>query len=160
MKIKIKAYWEGKDMHVFVAHDGSTAVLGMQDIDRLGMLSINLKSNNRQVAEEDNMTIVRVQGKLKATSLNSWNVRSRKQKHKTHRMPTYNPTVMGNNNKGSIASLSELLISQNLIADAERKDDTTTIDLQTNCNNIDPFSEVLNNQNLITGTETKEDWQQ
>ena len=64
---------------------------------------------------------------------------------------------MGNNNKESIASLSELLISQNLIANAERKDDVTTIDLQTNCNSIDPFSEVLNNQNVITGRETKED---
>ena len=42
-----------------------------------------------------------------------------------------NPTVMGNNNKESIDSLSELLFSQNLIADAERKDDATTIDLQT-----------------------------
>ena len=38
-----------------------------------------------------------------------------------------NPMVMGNNNKESIASFSEVLISQNLIADAERKDDMTTI---------------------------------
>ena len=37
-----------------VMHNGSMAVLGMQDIDRLGMLSINLNSDNRQVAEEDN----------------------------------------------------------------------------------------------------------
>ena len=48
-----------------------------------------------------------------------------------------------------------MLISTNLIADAERKDDATTIYLQTNCNSIDPFSEVLNNQNFITGAETK-----
>ena len=65
--------------------------------------------------------------------------------------------VMGNSNKESIASLSEVLISQNLIADAERKDDVTTIDIQTYYNSIDPFSEVLNNQNLITGAEIKED---
>ena len=50
-----------------------------------------------------------------------------------------NPVVTGNNNKESIASLSEVLISQNLIADAERKDDVTTIDSQTNYNSIDPF---------------------
>ena len=50
-----------------------------------------------------------------------------------------------------------MLISENLIAGAERKDDATTIDLQNNCNSIDPFSEVLNNQNLITGAEMKED---
>ena len=68
-----------------------------------------------------------------------------------------NPMVTGNNNKESIDSLSEVLISQNLIADAERKDDVTTIDSQTNYNSIDPFSKVLNNQNLITGVETKED---
>ena len=54
-----------------------------------------------------------------------------------------NPTVMGNNNKGSIASFSEVLLSQNLIADAERKDDTTTIDTQIDCNSIDPLSEVF-----------------
>ena len=29
-------------MQVFVAHNGSKAVLGMWDIDRLGMVSINL----------------------------------------------------------------------------------------------------------------------
>ena len=50
-----------------------------------------------------------------------------------------------------------MLISQNLIADAERKDDMTMMDIQTNYNRIDPFSEVLNNKNLITGAETKED---
>ena len=65
--------------------------------------------------------------------------------------------VMGNNNKESIASLSEVLSSQNLIADVERKDDATTIDSQTNYNSIHLFSEVSNNPNLITGVETKED---
>ena len=68
-----------------------------------------------------------------------------------------NPMVTGNNNKQSIASLSEVLISQNIIADTERKGDMTTIDIQTNYNSIDPFSEVLNNQNSITGAETKEE---
>ena len=56
----------------------------------------------------------------------------------------------------SIASFSKVLISQNLIADAERKDDTTTIGAQIDCNSIDPLSEVLNNQDLIAAAETKE----
>ena len=143
----------------FVAQTGSTAVLGIWDIDRLGMLSINLNSKIRQVtmAEEDNKNNCeslrqtksdkweQLKGKLQGTETqNTWDADG-------------NPMVMGNNNKESITSFSEVLISQNLIANAERKDDVTTIDLQTNCNSIDPFSEVLNNQNLVTGAETKED---
>ena len=59
---------------------------------------------------------------------------------------------MGNNNKESIAdtkdnnsidSLSELLISQNLLADAETKDDATTIDMQIKCDSIDFLAESL-----------------
>ena len=37
-----------------VVHNVSLAVLSMQDIDKLGLLSINHNSKNRQVAEEDN----------------------------------------------------------------------------------------------------------
>ena len=63
-----------------------------------------------------------------------------------------NPMVIGNNNKESIADtkdnnsidfLSELLISKNLIADAETKNDATTIDMQINCDNIDFLAESL-----------------
>ena len=37
----------------FVMHNGSPAVLGMQDIDKLGLISINYNTEHRQVAEED-----------------------------------------------------------------------------------------------------------
>ena len=52
-----------------------------------------------------------------------------------------NPMVIGNNNKESIAYLSEVLISQNLIADAETKEDETSIGTQINCNSIDFLAE-------------------
>ena len=54
-----------------------------------------------------------------------------------------NPTVMGNNNKESIASLSEVLINQNSITGAETKDDATTIDMQINCDSIDVLPESV-----------------
>ena len=109
------------------------------------------------MAEEDNKDHCVSQRQIKS---NKWEqLKGKEQETDTQNTQDVNsnPTIMGNNNKESIASLSELLFSHNLIADAERKDDAITIDLQTNCNSIDPFSEVLNNQNLITGTETKED---
>ena len=54
-KVKLRYNEKENICKFFVAKYGSTAVLGMWDIDRLGMLSINLKSR-RQVAitEEDN----------------------------------------------------------------------------------------------------------
>ena len=53
---KIKLMHNGKEKmcKFFVVHNGSLAVLGMQDIDKLGLLSINYSSKHRQVAEEDN----------------------------------------------------------------------------------------------------------
>ena len=57
---------------------------------------------------------------------------------------------MGNKNKESITkdnsssdSFSEVLISKNLIADAETKDDVTTIDIQINCNSIEFLAESI-----------------
>ena len=135
--------------------NGSTAVLGMWDIDRLGMLSINLKSRRQvAVAGEDNCESQRQTNSDKGEQLKGDLQETETQNKQDGR--DANPMVMGNNNKESIASFSEVLISQNLIADAERKDDMTTIGAQIDCNSIDPFSEVLNNQNLITGAETKE----
>ena len=52
-RIKLRHNEKEKIYKFFVAHYGSMAVLGMQDIDRLGMLSINLNSKNRQVAEDN-----------------------------------------------------------------------------------------------------------
>ena len=55
-KVKLRYNEMEKLCKFFVAQNGSMALLGMWDIDRLGMLSINLNSKNRQVvmAEEDN----------------------------------------------------------------------------------------------------------
>ena len=39
---------------LFVAHNCSLPVLGMADIDKLGLLSINHNSKYRQMVEEDN----------------------------------------------------------------------------------------------------------
>ena len=39
----------------FVVHIGSPAVLGMQDIDKLGLISINYDTMHGQVVEDDNI---------------------------------------------------------------------------------------------------------
>ena len=143
-------------MQVLFSKNGSTAVLGMWDIDRLGMLSINLKSRRQvAVAEEDNCESQRQTNSDKCEQLKGKLQYTESQNKQDANVA--NSTVMGNNNKESIASFSEVLISPNLIADAERKDDMTTIGAQIDCNGIDSFLEVLNNQNSITGAETKED---
>ena len=46
-KLKLRHNENEKICKFFVAHNGSLAVLGMQDIDRLGMLSINHNSKTR-----------------------------------------------------------------------------------------------------------------
>ena len=53
-KVKLRHNDKEKICKFFVAHNGSLAVLGMQDIDRLDMLSTNRNSEKRQVAEESN----------------------------------------------------------------------------------------------------------
>ena len=52
-----------------------------------------------------------------------------------------NPMLMGNNNKESIASLSEVLINQNSITGAETKEDETTTGMQIDCNSVDFLTE-------------------
>ena len=68
-----------------------------------------------------------------------------------------NPTVMGNNNKESIASLSEVLINQNSITGAETKDDVTTIDIQINCDSIDVLLESVTHHSSSLSEEGKDD---
>ena len=54
-KVKIRYNEKEKICKFFVAKNGSTAVLGMWDIERLGILSINLKLRRQgAVTEEDN----------------------------------------------------------------------------------------------------------
>ena len=68
-----------------------------------------------------------------------------------------NPTVMGINNKESIASLSEVLINQNSITGAETNNDTTTIDMQINCDSIDVLLESVIHHSSSLSEEGKDD---
>ena len=70
-----------------VMHNCSPAVLGLQDIGKLGLISINYSTKHRQVAEEgsrDNSESLRQTEGGK----HGEKVRSRKQEHKTHKIPT------------------------------------------------------------------------
>ena len=134
-----------------VVQNGSTAALGMWDIDRLGMLSINLNSKRQVTVAEDNQDNCENQRQTKKDKWEQLKGKLQETETQNTQDANGNPMVTGNNNKESIT------FCQLLIADTDKKDDMTTIDIQTNYSNINPFSEVLNNQNLITGTEIKED---
>ena len=85
---KLKSMHNGKEKmcKFFIAHNGSLAVLGMQDIDKLGLLSINHNSKNRQVAEENNKDNCKNPRQIKGHKHEQ--LKGKEQKHKTHRMPT------------------------------------------------------------------------
>ena len=51
-KLKLMHNGQEKMCKCFVAHNGSLPVLGMQDIDKVGLLSINHKSKNKKMVEE------------------------------------------------------------------------------------------------------------
>ena len=77
-----------------------------------------------------------------------------------------NPMVMGKNNKDSIVetkdnnrtnSFSKVLIDQNLIADAETKDDMATIGMQFNYDSIDCLAESLIHNSSLTIEEKEKD---
>ena len=94
-----------------LAHNGSPAVLGMQDIDKLGLLSINHESKNRQVAEEKNKDNCKSPRQTKDDK--DEQLKGEEQETGVQNTQDANnyPTVLGNNNKELIASLLELLIS-------------------------------------------------
>ena len=102
-------------------------MLGIQDIDRLGMLSINHKSKIRQVKgrNEDKGISSR---QTKGNRCEQLKGGEQETEIPNTQHANYNPMVMGNNNNESIASLSEVLINQNSIAGTDTKDDAT-IDL-------------------------------
>ena len=54
-KLKIIHNKKEKNCKFFVAQNGSPAVLGMQDIDKLGLISVNYNTMHRQVAEDDSI---------------------------------------------------------------------------------------------------------
>ena len=106
------------------------AVLDMWDIDRLGMLSINHNSKRQVVvAEEDNKDNCESQRQTKSDKWEHLKGELQETKTQNTHEANGNPMVTGNNNKESIAFLSEVLISQNLIADIDKKDDMTTVDI-------------------------------
>ena len=142
-----------------VAHNGSLTVLGMQDIDRLGMLSINRNSKNRQVAEESNKDKGKSQ---RQTRSDKWeHLKGELQEAETKNKQgakDANPTVMRNNNKKSIASISEVLIKQYSITGAETKQNETTNDMQFNYDSIDFLAEpLIHNSPFITEEKEKDD---
>ena len=101
----------------------------MQDTDKLGMLSINHNSKNRQVAEECNKHDCKSPRQTRGDKQEQFKGKKQEAETQDTQDAKYvNPMVTGNNNKESIASFSELLINQNLIAGTETKKDVTTID--------------------------------
>ena len=92
----------GKEMmcKFFAEHKGSPAVLGMQDIDMLGLLSINYSSKHRQVAEQDNKDNDKSPSQTEGSKCEQF--KGEKQEAKTQNTQdtnNTNPMVMGNNNK-------------------------------------------------------------
>ena len=94
---KLKLMHNGK-----VAHNGILPVLGMQDIDRLGLLSINHNSKNRQILEEDDKD--NCENPRKTECDNCEQFKGKKQEaatQNTQEAKYLNPMDMGKNNKDS-----------------------------------------------------------
>ena len=70
-KLKLRHNDKEKICKFFVAHNGSPAVLGMQDIDRLGMLSIIAIQKTDKWQRKAMKTKVKVLGKQKVTGISS-----------------------------------------------------------------------------------------
>ena len=132
-------------------------MLGLQDIDRLGMLSINLNSKNRQEVEESNEDKEKRPRQTKGNRHEQ--LKGREQETETQSKQDAkdaNPMVMGNNNNESIDPLSEVLINQNSIAGTETKDDAT-IDLHINYNSIDCIAESVTHHSPFSTEKGKDD---
>ena len=147
----------------YVVHNGSPAVLGMQDIDNLGLISINYSTKCRQVPEEDSRGSRDNSESLRQTEGGKRELfKGKKQEAETQNTQATNntnPTVMGNNNKelnadtrdtDSIDFLSELLNNQSLVSGTEVEGDAMTIDTQVDCDSIDFISESIMHQSIIT----------
>ena len=147
---------------IFVAHNGSPAVLGMQDIDKLGIISTNYNTMHRQVAEEDSIGNSKSPSQTKGGKHEQ--VKGKKQEEEAQNTQdadnapkapiVSNPMVMGisNNNNDSITELitdtrdnsridflAELLSSHSLFSDVDSKDDTTIENTERNSNEKESF---------------------
>ena len=71
--------------------NGSPAVLGMQDIDKLGLISINYDTMQGQVAEDDNTGNSESPSQTEGDKCEQFKGKSRKKKHKVHKMQAIYP---------------------------------------------------------------------
>ena len=134
-KIKIRNNEKEKICKFFVAHKSSPAVLGMEDIDELSIISVNCNTMHRHVAKGDkvNNSESRSQkesGKWKQFTgeKQETEAQSTQDADNISKPPIVtNPTVVGNNNN------NKEVIAE-LIADTRNND------------GIDFLSELLNNQ--------------
>ena len=84
-----------KIVSFFIAQNGSPAVLGMPDIDRLDLISLNYDTTHRLVAEDDSIdnsdSPIQTES---AANMGRLKAKSRKQKHKANRMQTIHPICL------------------------------------------------------------------
>ena len=142
---------EKKIISVFVVQGGSPAVLGMPEIETLGVLTINYDTIGRQAASDDNannwkrncqcVSAVQTEGGKFECHENKRQDTEEQSEHNTDNTAELsivtNPQVIGNNsngnsffseiiNKDGDSFLSELTINENqsFVSDQLRKDDT------------------------------------
>ena len=148
-KIKIRNNEKEKNCKVFVAHNSRSVMLGMQDIDKLSLISVNCNTTHRKVAKGDKVDNSDSTSQTESCKCKQFTgekqeteVQSTQDAENTSKLPIVtNPMVMGNNNNhkeliaeliadtrnnDSIDFLSELLCIHSLISDAERKNDMMT----------------------------------
>ena len=169
-----------KNCKFVVAQIGSPAVLGMQDIAKLGLISINYDTTHRQVAEDDSIDNSESPRQTEGGKCEQFKgqkqdaeTQSTQDAYNTPKPPIVtNPMVIGNNynsndliedliantrNNGSIDFRSELLSNHSLVSDEERKNDTKTKNTQINCDTINCISEPLINHSFVSEEEKKDD---
>ena len=132
----------------FVVQTGSPAVLGMHNIDKLGLISVNHNTMDRKVAEDDSIDNSKSPSQTEGGKCEQFRgeeqeeVQSTQDADNTPKPPIItNPMVMGNisnnndlitnliadtRNDGSIDFLGKMLSNLSLVSDAERKDDMMT----------------------------------
>ena len=139
----------------------------MQEIDKLGLISINYTTKHRQVAKEDSRDNSESPRQTEGSMCEQFKgMKQEAETQNTQDTDNTNPMVMSNNNKelladkkdnNSIDILSELLNNQSLIPGAEIEDDAMTIDMQINCDSVNCISEPFINQSFAAVEEKEKD---
>ena len=163
----------------FVVQNGTLPVLGMQDIDKLGLISIIYDTTHRQEAEDDTVDNSESTSQTEGGICEQFKGKNQEEEAQstqdadnTPKPPIVtNPMLMGNNNNnndlitdliadtrinGSIDFFSELLNNHSFPSDAERKNDMMTKNMQINCDSIDFISELLINHGFVSDEEKKD----